>query len=634
MSSLRLFLPLILAILLGFFLRLHNLESVPLRGDEAFSVLYWADLPVGESLTRIAQGEPHTPLVYLVARIWRHIVGGIDSVFALRMLSVLGNTLGVSAMYALGARLSGVRSVGLLAAFLFALHPFEIWHSQEFRNYGYWAGMSATTLWLGLRLIERGRRADWILYAAAACFTTLTIYTEPFSLIALASFAIFERRRDPRFLRRLLLLQAGIGMLLVIGFALIQVLPGFATSYPGLVQAFSLTDYVTRFVPVLVLGTTIPFDMAALGCALSLVIAIASLMLLRSSKRQFRFVALTAVMPLLLLGLVSSHYNLFHPRYVLSAAPAFILALVLGSFGLAAQLRRFVRLRPGALALLVLSLWFALALATLDAHFNDPAFRRAPAWDELGSFLKSRVVETDLVIQLSVDPAFGYYYQSPAPEMALPVHSAQPVAEIEAELERLRGRFDSVYVVSREQAGWANAGAVVAWMTDNLQEVLLTDTGGLPVRQYMDWAIRQQFDRDVAKFGDAVALLGHELAPDPLPTGELLLWIYYKPLARTEQSLKSFVHLYGPVNPATGSALWSQDDQYPQEGRLDSQRWRAGEVYRDVYYLPTADLADGEYQISVGWYDPAGGARLSLAGGADAYALDTVQFTASARGDP
>ncbi|MCY4061811.1 MAG: glycosyltransferase family 39 protein [Chloroflexi bacterium] len=634
MSSLRLFLPLILAILLGFFLRLHNLESVPLRGDEAFSVLYWADLPVGESLTRIAQGEPHTPLVYLVARIWRQFVGGIDSVFALRMLSVLGNLLGVSAMYALGARLSGVRSIGLVAAFLFALHPFEIWHSQEFRNYGYWAGMSATTLWLGLRLIDRGRRADWIFYAAAACFTTLTIYTEPFSLIALACFAIIERRRDPRFLRPLLLLQAGIGMLLVIGFALIQVLPGFATSYPGLVQAFSLTDYFTRFVPVLVLGTTIPFDMSALGCALSLVIALASLILFRSSKRQFRFVALTAVMPLLLLGLVSSHYNLFHPRYVLSAAPAFILALVLGSFGLAAHLRRFFRLRPGALGLLVLSPWFVLALATLQAHFNDPAFRRAPAWDELGRFLKSRVVETDLVIQLSVDPAFGYYYQSPAPEMALPVHSAQPVAEIEMELERLRGRFGSIYVVSREQAGWANAGAVVAWMTDNLQEVLLTDTAGLPVRQYMDWAIRQQFDREVARFGDAVALLGHELAPDPLPTGELLLWITWKPLSRTEQSLKSFVHLYGPVNPATGSALWSQDDQYPQGGRLDSKRWRAGEVYRDVYYLPTGDLADGEYQISVGWYDPAGGARLSLAGGADSYALDSAQFTATARSEP
>lgn len=634
MSSLRLCLPLVLAILLGFSLRLHQLESVPLRGDEAFSVLYWADLPVQESLTQIAHGEPHTPLVYLVARIWRHIVGGIDSVFSLRMLSVLGNLLGVSAIYALGARLSGMRSVGLVAALMFALHPFEIWHSQEFRNYGYWGGMSAATLWLGLRLIDRARKVDWILYAAAACFTTLTIYTEPFSMIALACFAIVERRRDRRFLWRLLLLQSGIGALLVIGFALIQVLPGFATSYPGLVQAFSTTDYFTRFVPVLVLGTTIPFDMSALGIALSLVVALALVILFCSCKRQFRFVALTAVMPLLLLGLVSSHYNLFHPRYVLSAAPAFILALALGGFALAARLRRFIPLRPGALALLILSPWLVLASATLHAHFNDPAFRRAPAWDELGSFLNARVREKDLVIQLSVDPAFGYYYEGAAPEMALPVHSAQPVGEIEAELERRRGSFDSVYVVSREQAGWANAGAVAAWMNHNLQEVLLTDTGGLPVRQYMEWTVRQQFDGEIARFGDAVALLGHELAPDPLPTGELLLWIYWKPLSPTARSLKSFVHVYDAVNPATGSALWSQDDQYPQEGRLDSTSWDAGGVYRDVYYLPTHDLADGDYQISVGWYDPLSGARLSLDLSSDTYVIEFFHFSAMASAEP
>ena len=630
MSSLRLYLPLVLAILLGFSLRLHNLESVPLRGDEAFSVLYWAGLPVSESLTRIAHGEPHTPLVYLVARVWRHALGGIDSVFALRMLSVLGNLLGISAIYALGYRLSGAHGFGFVAALMWALHPFEIWHSQEFRNYGYWAGMSATTLWLGLRLIDRGRQSDWILYAAAACFTTLTIYTEPFSMIALACFAIIERRRDRRFLRRLLLLQGGIGALLVAGFALIQVLPGFASSYPGLVQPFALTDYFTRFVPVLVLGASIPFSLAAAGIALSVAVAIASFILFRSCKRQFRFVALTAVMPLLLLGLVSSHYNLFHPRYVVSAAPAFILALALGGFALAARLRRIIPLRPGALGLFILSPWFVLALATLHAHFNDPAFRRAPAWDELGRFINARVKENDLVIQLSVDPAFGYYYEAAAPEMALPVHSTQPVEEIEAELERLRGSYDSVYVVSREQAGWANAGAVSAWMNGNLQEALLTDTSGLPVRQYMEWTVRQEFDRDIARFGDAVALLGHELTPDPLPSGELLLWIYWKPLSRTAAPLKSFVHVYGDVNPATGSALWAQDDQYPQEGRLESTSWESGQVYRDVYYLPTRDLADGEYQISVGWYDPASGARLPLADGSDSYTLDAVQFRASA----
>ncbi len=633
MSSLRLYLPIIVIILAGFFLRIHNLESVSLRGDEAFSVLYWADLPVSVSLTQIAQGEPHTPLVYVVGRLWRHFVGGIESVFSLRLLSVLGNLVGVAAIYALGLRLSGVRSVGMVAAVMWSLHPFEIWHSQEFRNYGYWAGMSVTTLWLGVRLIDRDRKPDWILYAVAACFTTLTIYTEPFTTIALACFAIIERRHDRRFLGRLLFLQASIVMLLVAGFVLVQVLPGFASTYPGLVQAFSLTDYFARFVPVLVFGTTVPFKLSHVGFALSLVITIAAIILLQSCKRQFRFVALTGVIPLLLLGLASSHYNLFHPRYVLSAVPAFILALVLGSFGLAASMRRFIILRQSVAGLVVLLPWFVLAWATLHAHFNDPAFRRAPAWNELGGFLSTRVKQTDLVIQLSVDPAFGYYYRAAAPEMALPVHSAQPEEEIVATLEGLRGSFDSIYVVAREQAGWANAGVVERWMRDNLQEVLLTDTSGLPIRQYMDWTIRGQFDTEIAHFGDAVALLGHEFFPDPLPTGELLLWIYWKPLSRTKHFLKSFVHVYGDVNPATGSTLWSQDDQYPQGGRLDSTSWEPGRVYRDVYYLPTRELAAGEYQISVGWYDPASGARLSLADGADTFVIDAIHYAAPMRSE-
>ena len=70
--------PLVAIVLLGFGLRTHDLQAVPLRGDEAFSVLYWADTPLSISLTEIAHGEPHTPLVYAVGRLWNLVVGGID----------------------------------------------------------------------------------------------------------------------------------------------------------------------------------------------------------------------------------------------------------------------------------------------------------------------------------------------------------------------------------------------------------------------------------------------------------------------------------------------------------------------------------------------------------------------------
>ncbi len=625
----RTLVALIPIILLGFALRLHKLEAVPLRGDEAFSVLYWADAPLSVSLTQIAQGEPHTPLVYAVGRFWGRFIGGIDSVFALRFLSVLGNLVGIAGLYALGWRLTRSRTVALLAALMWALHPFEIWHGGEFRNYGYWAGASVMGLWLGLRLIDgQRRRIDWLLYALVAGFATLTIYTEAFFLLALSAFALLERARERGFLARLYALQGIPLALLLAGFWLIQARSGFAAEYPGLAGVFALGDYLTRFLPTLIVGATLPIDGALMGLALTPVVGLAAILIYRESPRQFRFIALAGVLPLLLLGLASARWNLFHPRYVLAAVPAFILLLSLGAWRLAGGLRRRIPASQSAFACALLLPWLALSLVGLNGHYNDPAFRRAPAWDALAAFINPRVGPEDLVIQLSVDPAFGYYYRGVADETALPIHPSQPVAEIEARLAELSGNYQSVYVVSREQAGWPNAGAVVGWMRENMQETLLTDTAGLPVRQFMPWSAPKTFDDPLAVFGETVALVGHEFDPNPLPTGELPLWLYWKPLALRDSSLKSFAHVYR----ADGS-LATQADQEPQQGRLDSRSWRLGVVFRDVYYLPARELAAGDYALRVGWYEPESGARLTLEAGGDALLLERFAFPGRGRHD-
>ena len=625
MFQLRIIGSLIALILLGFGLRAHNLQAVPLRGDEAFSVLYWAGTPLSISLTEIAHGEPHTPLVYAVGRLWNFFVGGIDSVFALRYLSVLGNCVGIAAMFAMAWRLSRSVCAGLLAALLWALHPFEIWHSQEFRNYAYWGGLSATSLWLGLRLVDRSQRADWLLYCLIGGFAALSVYTESFTTIALACYALATRWRDWRFLRRLLAMHLIFAVLLIAGLLLIQVQQGFLGYYPGLVQPFSLIDYFHRFVPVLSLGSTIPLDQSMVGAGLSLVCLLLAIVLYRRSLRQFRFVMLTGAVPLILIGLVSQRYNLFHPRYVLSAVPAFILVYVLGSWHVAGYLRRTFRVAGWLLSALLLLPWFVLAITTLDAHFNNLAFRKAPAWDQLGAFLNARVTEEDLVIQLAVDPALGYYYDGPARDIGLPVKSTQPVSEIESSLERHRQQFSSIYVVAREQAGWQNTGAVSEWMRENLQEVLRTDVAGLPIRQYRNWTVLQRFDAELARFAGAVALLAVEDCPQRLPTGEWQLQLIWQPLSTTARPLKTFAHAYGAFNPAAGSRLWTQDDQFPQEGRLDSTTWQLDAAFRDVYYLPAEHLAAGLYEIRVGWYDPVSGERLPLTDGSDSFALCTVE---------
>lgn len=617
MSPLRRYGLIVIIIWVGFGLRLHNLPAAPLRGDEAFSVLYWADTPLAIALDEIAPGEPHTPLVYAVGRLWNYVVGGIDSLFALRYLSALGNMLGAPALIALAWRLCGRLEVALLAGLMWAMHPFEIWHSQEFRNYAYWGGASAVSMWLGLRLVDRPRRADWRLYAVVAGFAVLTIYTEWFSAAALAAFALIHRWRDWGFLRRLFALQFCMAMLLVAGLALIQVREGFIASYPGLVQAFSISDYLFRFVPYLGLGSTIPLDYTAVGGLLSAILLAAAGLVYRESRRAFSFTVLSVVAPLLLIGIVSQRYNLFHPRYVLSAVPGFILLLAIGSGQLAQLLAGYAWRARGALPWALALPWFMVALMTLDAYFNNPAFVKAPAWDALGEFLNPMVDESDLVIQLAVDPAFGYYYRGAARDIGLPLKPNQPAAEIKAMLSKLSREYTSIYVVAREQTGWENAGVVLEWMRANMQEVLDVNVAGLPVRQYRPWTVPVAEFEELARYADTVALLGYDTCADLLPDGSYWLRLYWRPLAASSRLIKSFVHIYD----AADGRLWTQDDQYPQDGRLDATTWTHAGAFREIYNMPAASMPDGEYEIRTGWYEPVSGDRLLLKDGRDSYKL-------------
>jgi len=627
MSSLRLNFPIILLILLGFGLRIHDLEAAPLRGDEAFSALYWSDVSLANSLSQIAPIDPHPPLAFALFRIWAVILGGIDSVFSLRFISVIGNTLGIAAMYCLARRLTGRRDAGLIAALIWALHPYEIWHSQDYRNYAVWAGASAVSLWLGLRLLDKCDRKDWLLYAFASFSAALLFYAEVLNVVALSCAVALAAGRGRQFTLRFLALQLAIALTAIGAFIVIQARSDFFGVYGGNLEPFAAADYLTRFIPALMFGDTFGATLAAIWPLMALVYAFALLAVWFSSPRQFATLVILTWLPLLLLGVVSLSRDVFNPRYVLNTVPALILVLTIASLRAAELLQKTIRLNHRILVLCVLSPWLVLAGLALQTYFNVSAFSKSPAWDELGRFLSSRVNESDLVIQLSVDPAFAYYYAGDAPELALPTHSAQTEDEINAALAALRGSFNTVFVVSREQAGWANAGMVEAWMGENLQEVMRTDVAGLPVRQYAEWRAPQD-SAAMTRFGDAVALLGYEFFASPLPIGELLLWVYWLPTSPTEGALKSFAHLYGGAKPGTEGALRSQDDQFPQRRRLDSRSWEIGTAFRDVYYLPALDLEDGDYRVSVGWYDQVSGRRLQVADGSDAVELEAFSYAA------
>ncbi len=619
---------LILIIWLGFALRLHELAAVPLRGDEAFSALNWAGIPLRQSLTEIATLEPHPPLAYAVFRFWGLLIGGIDSPFSLRMLPVLGNLIGVAAAYALALRLSGRRISGMAAALIWAVHPYEIWHSQDFRNYAIWAGLSVTSLWLGLRLIDRPLMRNWLLYAGMAVSGALMFYSEVFMSIALAVIAICYKKSDRRFLLRFLSLQGMVLLIALTALLLLQAKLLAPGAYPGNVEPLYLPDFLFRFLPVLTLGET------ALGNSnwvwLALALGFFAIIVARGSRGQIQFTAAMVVMPFLLLALVSTRVNIFHPRYVLGTVPAFILLIALGSARLADLIAKATGARSGYVMPLILAPWLILSALSLHSYFYDETFRKSPAWQELGDFLMSSATQDDLVIQLSADAAFGYYYRGPAEDRAIPAGPSQSAESISNELEAARGNYDSIYVVSNANPAWQNARAVEHWMRDNMQPVLLSDASGLAIRQYKEWTVLDAGAMPLTSFGGTVELLGYRFFDDPLPTGELLLHVYWRSIESSSESssksLKSFAHVYGERNPQTGSSLWAQDDQFPQSGRSDSRSWSTGEIFRDVYYLPAETLPVGSYELRLGWYEPVSGERLLTEAGADSYLLQNFDY--------
>jgi hypothetical protein len=169
---------------------------------------------------------------------------------------------------------------------------------------------------------------------------------------------------------------------------------------------------------------------------------------------------------------------------------------------------------------------------------------------------------------------------------------------------------------------WDADQVIAGWLAETMQETSRQQIGVMSLIGYAPWEIPhdQPMTPLTLVFSGVVRLAGYGITPglaDWEPGQTVYLQFYWSPLATTDKSLKSFVHLLG-ASRGDDSILWAQDDHFPQQGRIDSQYWQAETRYRDVYILtlPT-NLSSGDYQLVTGWYDPETNARLLTDTGSD-----------------
>jgi len=172
------------ALVLAASLRLELLSTRSLWIDEALSLDIASEGPARIVLiSRTA--EPHPPGYYLLLWAWRRAFG--DSFVAARALSAVLGLLAVLLTWVLGRRLFG-EWVGAGAAAVVALHPFQIFASNEVRMYPLLTVVGLVATWSLVRALEgRDGVAWWLVYGVLAA---ALVYVSYYGFLLLAGHAV------------------------------------------------------------------------------------------------------------------------------------------------------------------------------------------------------------------------------------------------------------------------------------------------------------------------------------------------------------------------------------------------------------------------------------------------------------
>jgi len=604
-------------------IRVYRLDFFALRGDESFTVQF-SMLPEEELFEGIRSVEPNPPLYYYALRGWMSIAG--QSEYSSRFFSVFFGVLCVPLIYALGRTL-GDRAIGSTAALIVAVNPFQLFHSQDVRNYTLWPVLTLVE-WLCLwRALHRWSSRAW---AGYALFALLGLYTHYYHLFVVLAenavvYSLLARRMwlpaaYSRDRRRLLLTWIAAQAVVVAGFvAWLSV--GSTRALTGISSGASpsLLEVIGRTLAAFVAGESIPDDPTPwLVLPAAMLIGVGAAVSLRRPNGGARLMLISAIGPLLCVFVVSQVRPLYRPRYLNATAPAYYLLAAHGLAWLARQPRgRWI----GASAA---TAWLAISgYAHANALF-DPRFAKSPDLRARAAYFVSQQQPVDVIIQNYPDPSLGYYYHGSAPLLVVPSGylDAARRTETEAVLRDLLARDRRIWFAPLTSAEWDYDGTVGRWLARRADRVWRGSIAGLDVVLYEAPSVFTANIRPLeVVLEPSFRLVGYRVSADRIRPGESLqLVLYWLTDSTPDMDYNVFTH----VLDAAG-ALRAQQDNAPVGGTYPTSQWTAGEIIVDTYDLALPiDLSPGVYRIEVGLYDWRTGARVTTAQGQDRVLLPVI----------
>ncbi len=346
---------LLLIILIGFALRLYGLGAQSLWYDETVSA-YLASQSVPDLVAHTAR-DIHPPGYYLILHYWRSLIG--DSEFALAYFSLVFGVLLIALTYKLSRLLTHQATVGVWAALLVAISPYNLWYSQEVRMYTFGAFLGGAVLWATWRVQEKSTVRPllyWAGYILIAAIGMYVLYYFAFLLITLNLFFIIRALwPNPNWITvRNLIFANGLAALLYTPWIPIAWRQATNPPVPPWRSAISLWDVLLESWSALSFGQSVEPT-----TIWPLLLLTTTLFILGLGYTQYKkqtdttlLLALYTLGPFYLIQLFSLITPLYHVRYIFTYSPLFYIALACGLAWLTQHLHQAVGSLAGGLILL------------------------------------------------------------------------------------------------------------------------------------------------------------------------------------------------------------------------------------------------------------------------------------------
>jgi mannosyltransferase len=424
---------LVFSILLGTFLRFHQIGAQPLWLDEAFS--HWfSSRTMLELWTIVPKFEANPPLYYTLLKLWRSLFGSSEA--CLRSLSAVMSIGCIPLVFMLG-RLMG-KSIegnwlGAMGALMFSLSPLHIQYAQEARPYAMLTFGATLVLCASLWIVRHPTEAcepiisklllpkhyagnsagwskslAWMITVVAIAFTlwlhnTSILYILTISLIILAWFSL-ELRFNRIFLVNLMVV-AFIVFLLWAPYLIFLIPQAISASLPIPKPTFlSALDTVVW----LLYGNAIPWATSTSAIlkivAFVFIIAFAAVGLLNIRRRGGQYVSILILGsifgPILLELLFSATVRpIFLARTIIYVSVPFYIAVAAGILMLRDSRKRII-------VMMMISLIFS------KWTFNYYREYQKEPWDKIANIVASQAKDdVVLLVPNNLELPFSYYME-------------------------------------------------------------------------------------------------------------------------------------------------------------------------------------------------------------------------------